>query len=101
MVVKQGALTVLDTDKLFDTSPDTGHPECVCSRCGGRIMEMEAPIRMATTNDEGKVDKDSKEIRLCEFCYTGQKFFRCNNDFDIGIKCSEQCGECKDQHNKE
>jgi hypothetical protein len=37
---------VLPSDKRFIDSPDTGWPECICSRCGIVIEESECPIRV-------------------------------------------------------
>lgn len=53
---------VRETDKLFQDSPDAGWPECICSRCGGRIGEDEMPLRVFV--DEGK----GGEYRYCEGC---------------------------------
>ena len=41
-----------DGDKLFQDSPDAGHPACVCSRCGQLIEEHEMPLRAFV--DEGR-----------------------------------------------
>lgn len=94
-IIKQGVLEIRPTDTLFDISPDAGHPLCTCSRCGARILEMECVIRGATQNDEGDIDKNSKEFRLCELCSTGVKYFKCTNDMELGMKCAEQCNDCK------
>ena len=46
----KGAAWVLSTDRLWPTSPDAGHPKCVCSRCGELITDQDAersaPIRV-------------------------------------------------------
>jgi hypothetical protein len=34
---------ILPTDVRFTTSPDTGEPDCLCSRCGEVIEERCAP----------------------------------------------------------
>lgn len=61
----------LETDKLFDDSPDTGWPECICSRCSQVIGENECPIRCWTVNEKNEVDSNSKEYRYCEKCSEG------------------------------
>lgn len=37
----------IDPDQLawFDTSPDAGDPDCICSYCGFVITEDDVPIR--------------------------------------------------------
>lgn len=64
----QKNLVNTETDKVFKDSPDSGHPDCKCSRCGGQIKEDECPIRCWTQNDEGEVDENSQEYRYCEKC---------------------------------
>jgi hypothetical protein len=44
--------SVLPTDRRFDTSPDAGDPECLCSRCGKPIEERALPIRAWPPNAE-------------------------------------------------
>lgn len=62
------ALFSLDKDdRLFKISPDPGHPECICSRCGRQITEWEIPIRIFV--DEGK----GGEYRYCVKCQRGLK----------------------------
>lgn len=97
MRIQKGAMEPRPTDKLFDDSPDTGMKECICSRCGSRIQELETCIRITTTNKKGKVDKNSKEYRYCEFCMSGVKYFHCQYDevFSSG-RCDKQCDDCKD-----
>lgn len=46
---------------LFDDSPDTGWPACICSYCGNVIGADEAPWRVLT--EDGK-----QEARLCAHC---------------------------------
>lgn len=89
-------LTPRDTDEVFDISPDTGHPLCICSRCKSRIQELETCIRVLTTNDKGEVDENSKEYRYCEQCTTGVKYFFCDNENGEFImeRCSKQCDAC-------
>jgi hypothetical protein len=38
-------ITPLPTDRVFDDSPDAGHPDCLCSRCGNLIDEKTLAIR--------------------------------------------------------
>ena len=38
-------ISILPTDRIFDNSPDVGHPDCLCSRCGQLIREEELSIR--------------------------------------------------------
>jgi hypothetical protein len=99
MTIIKDALELRPADKLFDNSPDAGHPQCICSRCGERIQEGEFPIRMFTTNGIGEVDEHSKEARYCEFCMTGEKYFYCSGDMEYGYKCKKQCEECKEFKN--
>jgi hypothetical protein len=47
-------------DSIFSNSPDTGHPECICSRCGNEIGEDEVPIRIWPS--------ETREYRFCENC---------------------------------
>lgn len=56
------AIEVRETDKEFKDSPDAGRKECICSRCGQRIMAREMPLRVFT----GK--KRNTEYRYCEKC---------------------------------
>jgi len=58
----------LPTDTSYRHSPDAGDPDCLCSRCAGRILEHEGPLRMYTTNGAGEVDENSEEYRYCEKC---------------------------------
>ena len=80
MIIQSYALNIRTTDKAFDQSPDAGDPDCICSRCGNKILEGEFPIRFFTTNDAGEVDENSKEYRLCEYCTTGEKFVKRDDD---------------------
>ncbi len=58
----------LPTDTQYDDSPDTGWPECTCSRCNKMITDEEVPIRIWDTDDNGEVTEGSKEYRYCEAC---------------------------------
>lgn len=53
---------VLTTDTEFKDSPDTGRPECICSRCGKKITAREFAMRVFT----GK--KRNTEFRYCPSC---------------------------------
>lgn len=44
--------TPLPTDKMFKTSPDSGHPDCICSRCGTLIDEEDMPIRIFVQQED-------------------------------------------------
>lgn len=64
-------IQVLPTDTNFRYSPDTGHPDCICSRCGARIREHEFALRMWATNERDAMDEHSREYRYCEKCQAG------------------------------
>lgn len=83
------------TDTVFDDSPDTGHPTCICSRCSQRIQEEEMAIRVWTKNEHGEMDEESKEYRYCELCMTGKKYFKCEKEGETFYRCDQQCEECK------
>lgn len=36
---------ILETDTTWYTSPDAGHPHCLCSRCNKLIKENDVPVR--------------------------------------------------------
>jgi len=46
----------------FETSPDAGHPDCLCSYCGFLIKEDDDPFRIFS--EGGKF-----EIRLHRKCF--------------------------------
>ncbi len=94
MTILPGVLQPREYDRLFDNSPDTGHPDCICSRCLSQIKEYECAIRMWTTNAIGKVDKESKEYRYCESCMSGIPYFYCEAELSTDFKCSKQCQDC-------
>lgn len=50
-------------DKEFTDSPDAGHPDCICSRCGSVIAKKEMPLRAFN-------QKNNTEYRYCESCQT-------------------------------
>ncbi|RTL56252.1 MAG: hypothetical protein EKK37_17415 [Sphingobacteriales bacterium] len=62
------------TDKAFKTSPDAGHPDCLCSRCGNNINSEELPYRCFTINNDGHVDEQTTEYRYCEACQKAAGF---------------------------
>ena len=37
---------ILKTDQAFDDSPNTGHPDCICSRCSAPIPVGEIAVRV-------------------------------------------------------
>lgn len=43
----------LPTDRLFQDSPDTGDPTCLCSRCLRPIPEEVVPIRVFVDKGSG------------------------------------------------
>lgn len=52
-------------DVAFNESPDTGDPECRCSRCLQPIKEREFPLRCWTEKEP------VKEYRFCTSCMKG------------------------------
>src|SRR4051812_1679877 len=62
------AIEIFPVDKAFPTSPDAGHPDCICSRCAAPIGEDDCPTRVWTTNYLGDVDDNSLEYRYCIQC---------------------------------
>ena len=74
-------IQILETDKLFTDSPDTGDIDCLCSRCGKQINESECPLRCWPT-DQTTGQPDNSEYRFCEKCmfsagitpYYGEEF---------------------------
>lgn len=61
-----------ETDRVFYDSPDTGHPTCMCSRCGNQIREQEIALRFwpAEPGDIGfdPAAKGGTEFRFCQKC---------------------------------
>lgn len=75
------SIKLLDTDKLFENSPNAGEPGCDCSRCNKHIKENETVFRVAVDKDIlYSKDKNGKEhpyladvangleFRLCSAC---------------------------------
>lgn len=42
---------ILKTDQPFDDSPNTGHPDCICSRCSSPIPAGEIAVRVWPDGD--------------------------------------------------
>lgn len=66
-------IIILATDKVFYDSPDVGHPDCLCSRCGKPIPQEQSPIVRAWPTEPGDqgFDPDAKhgtEFRYCWPC---------------------------------
>lgn len=53
----------------FETSPNAGDPECICSYCGFVIMETDIPIRLYHTCKRPDCDLEKKEARLHQACF--------------------------------
>lgn len=79
-------LKILDTDRFYNDSPNTGEPGCTCSRCYKQIKEGEEILRVAvdkellhSKDDLGKdqvfIDDtvNGTEYRLCAKCLTDAK----------------------------
>ena len=69
-------IALLESDKKFYDSPDTGWPECICSRCGNMIKELEMPLHLWP-------DGENSEYRFCEACqekYFGIKYDHHDDD---------------------
>lgn len=63
--------------KFFDTSPDYGHPECICSICGDHIPDPEDEMDSATANrfiplrlyrEPSQAHPHGQEARFCIDC---------------------------------
>lgn len=66
-------IQVKPTDKFFYDSPDSGHPDCKCSRCGNHILQAESPILRMWPTEPGDYGYDPKaeggtEFRFCWSC---------------------------------
>lgn len=55
------------TDTKFYTSPDAGHPECLCSRCGRLIERDDFLIRMWPEDPEKSGDWEMRFHIHCLF----------------------------------
>lgn len=64
---------ILQTDQVFYSSPNTGAPDCKCSRCGNLIPEKESPILRCWPTEPDDIGYDPKskggtEFRYCWSC---------------------------------
>lgn len=59
---------ILDTDKVFYDSPNTGDPACCCSRCGKPIPE-DVPAVRAWPSEPGDQGYDPNATGGTEFRY--------------------------------
>lgn len=80
------SIKLLDTDRLYNDSPNEGEPGCVCSRCHKPITAMEKAFRVPI-DQEVLYSKDAqgeekpyiadaangKEFRLCPACVKNLK----------------------------
>lgn len=57
------------TDKFFYDSPDSGHPDCKCSRCGNVIPADQSPILRVWPTKPGDNGYDPKAADGTEFRY--------------------------------
>jgi hypothetical protein len=78
---------VKPNDKVFYDSPDSGHPDCKCSRCGKPIPAKESPILRMWPTESGDHGYDPNaaggtEFRYCWACCEamGIKFSNPLND---------------------
>jgi hypothetical protein len=53
----------------YETSPDAGDPDCICSFCGFVIPADEVPIRLSHTCNIKDCDFEKKEARLHQACF--------------------------------
>lgn len=53
----------------FDTSPDAGDPDCICSYCGFVIPKDEIPIRLSHKCNLQDCPCKNKEARLHQACF--------------------------------
>jgi hypothetical protein len=65
-------LQVLKTDRFFYSSPNSGDPDCLCSRCLKQIPEHESPIIRLWPTEPGDhgFDPNSKEGTEFRYCYS-------------------------------
>lgn len=66
-------IEVKKTDTFFYISPESGHPDCKCSRCDKAIPEDESPILRMWPSEPGDHGYDPKalggtELRYCWAC---------------------------------
>jgi len=53
----------------FETSPDAGDPDCICSYCGFVIPEGEVPIRLSHDCHQEDCAQKNREARLHQDCF--------------------------------
>jgi len=83
----QLGIEVKTTDKVFYTSPESGHPDCKCSRCDKAIPEDESPILRMWPSEPGDHGYDPKalggtELRYCWACSKEMGVDFGTNDFE-------------------
>jgi len=71
-------IKILEGDHFFTDSPNTGEPECICSRCHRQIKEGEKLIRVVT-HEEGfmAVDADGVQRKVVTDIVNGREFRLC------------------------
>jgi hypothetical protein len=62
------AFHVLRTDVRFPSSPASGAPDCLCSRCGIPIAESSTPIVRVREHEAGRGATFLGEFRYCPTC---------------------------------
>lgn len=70
------SIEVRITDKVYYDSPQAGHPNCICSRCGQHIKEDNAETIRAWPTEPGDFGYDplapgGTEFRYCRSCCEG------------------------------
>ena len=53
----------------FETSPNAGDPDCICSYCSFVILEGEIPIRLFHQCKRSECELENKEARLHQACF--------------------------------
>ena len=53
----------------FETSPDAGDPDCICSYCGFVITKDEVPIRLSHDCHQEDCALKKREARLHQACF--------------------------------
>ena len=103
-------LEILETDQIFHDSPDSGHPDCICSRCHQPILSTQLAMRIFISEEEEDEDFWSEnlpeqetqilepgegEIRYCETCQEASGITI--SPFDpVPESCCRVCG-CTDR----
>ena len=52
----------------FDTSPDFGHPECVCSVCGDQILALDGDYELEPGRFPTRVYRHTEPMQEARFC---------------------------------